>query len=235
MIKKTNNLKSNSETYIVIPAYNEESSISGAINDLKKHNYFKIIVVDDGSIDNTQKIARQAGTIVVRHPINLGQGAALRTGMDLALELGADIIVTFDADGQHLAKDINKLIKPITSNKVDITLGSRFLNHSSKIPLLKKILLKSGAILIFFMYGIMLTDTHNGLKAMSRTAAQKISINSRGMEHGSEIIEKIKLNRIKFKEIPVTIRYSKYSIKKGQRISNSLNIFIKMLTKWFIE
>lgn len=234
-MKRIDNMKNKPKIYIVIPAYNEENSISGVIKDLKKYNYHKIIVVDDGSTDNTLKIARQAGAIVVRHPINLGQGAALRTGMDLALELGADIIVTFDADGQHMAKDINKLIKPVTSKEVDVALGSRFMDHSSNTPWLKKVLLKIGIILIFFMYGIMLTDTHNGLKAMSRPAAQKISIESRGMEHASEIIGKIKVNRIKFKEIPVTIKYSKYSIKKGQRISNSLNIFIKMLTKWFMK
>jgi len=228
-------LKNKPKIYIVIPAYNEENTISGVIKDLKKHNYHNIIVVDDGSTDNTLKIARQAGTIVVRHPINLGQGAALRTGMDLALDLGVDLIVTFDADGQHMARDINKLIKPVISKEVDIALGSRFIDNSSNTPWLKKVLLKIGVILVFLMYGIMLSDTHNGLKAISRQAAQKISIESRGMEHASEIIGKIKVNRIKFREIPVTIRYSEYSIKKGQRISNSLNIFIKMLAKWFMK
>jgi len=234
-MKRIDNMKNKPKIYIVIPAYNEENSISGVIKDLKKHNYHNIIIVDDGSTDNTLKVARQTGVIVIKHPINLGQGAALRTGMDLALELGVDIIVTFDADGQHMAKDINKLIKPVISKEVDIALGSRFMDHSSNTPWLKKVLLKIGIILIFFMYGIMLTDTHNGLKAMNRQAAQKISIESRGMEHASEIIGKIKVNRIKFKEIPVTIRYSEYSIKKGQRIFNSLNIFFKMLTKWFMK
>ena len=234
-MKRIDNRKNKPKIYIVIPAYNEENSISGVIKDLKKHNYHNIIVVDDGSTDNTLKIARQAGAIIVRHPINLGQGAALRTGMDLALDLGVDLIVTFDADGQHMARDINKLIKPVISKEVDIALGSRFIDNSSNTPWLKKVLLKIGVILVFLMYGIMLSDTHNGLRAMNRQAAQKISIESRGMEHASEIIGKIKANKIKFREIPVTIRYSEYSIKKGQRISNSLNIFIKMLAKWFMK
>lgn len=228
-------MKNQPKIYIVIPAYNEENSIPSIIKDLKKQNYNKIIVVDDGSTDYTLKVARQAGAIVVRHPINLGQGAALRTGMDLALDFGADLIVTFDADGQHMARDINKLIQPVINNEVDIALGSRFLDNSSNTPRLKKVVLKMGVFLIFLMYGIMLSDTHNGLRAISRQAVQKISIESRGMEHASEIIGKIKVNRIKFREIPVTIKYSTYSIKKGQGISNSLNILFKMLAKWFMK
>lgn len=228
-------MKNKPKIYIVIPAYNEENSISSIIKDLKKHNYNKIIVVDDGSTDYTLKVARQVGAIVVRHPINLGQGAALRTGMDLALDFGADLVVTFDADGQHMAGDINKLIEPVINNEVDIALGSRFLDNSSNTPRLKKVVLKIGVFLIFLMYGIMLSDTHNGLRAISRQAVQKISIESRGMEHASEIIGKIKVNRIKFREIPVTIKYSTYSIKKGQGISNSLNILFKMLSKWFMK
>lgn len=228
-------MKKETKIYIVIPAYNEQSTILSVIKDLKKHHYFNIIVVDDGSTDNTSKFASKTGIIVIRHPINLGQGTALRSGMELALKLEADIIVTFDADRQHMAKDINKLIKPLVDNKADIVLGSRFLDHSSNTPWLKKIILKSGTILIFLMYGIILSDTHNGFKAMSSMAAQKISIKSSGMEHASEIIKNIKINKLRFIEVPVTIRYSKYSIQKGQRISNSLNIFFKMLIKWFID
>ncbi len=228
-------MKEETRIFIVIPAHNEEASISGVIKDLQKYNYNKIIIIDDGSTDNTLEVARRNGVTAVKHPINLGQGAALKTGISLALESDADIIVTFDADGQHQVQDLNKMIMPLTRGEADITLGSRFLDNGSNTPWLKKILLKSGVILIFFMYGIKLTDTHNGLRAMTRQAAQKISFKSRGMEHDSEIIEIIKINKIKFKEIPVTIRYTEYSIKKGQRISNSLDIFFKMLIKWFLE
>ncbi len=228
-------MKDNPEIYIVIPAYNEASQIPGIIGDLKKYNYGRIIIVDDGSDDNTLEVARKKGVLALKHPVNLGQGAALKTGMEYALESGAGIIVTFDADGQHLASDIGKMIEPVASGEADITLGSRFLDNSSNTPWLKKILLKGGVILVFLMYGIMLTDTHNGLRAMTSSAAKKISFKSRGMEHASEIIEKIRANRLRFKEIPVTIKYSKYSIKKGQRITNSLDIFFKMLIKWFIE
>ncbi len=221
--------------YIVVSAYNEENSISGVIGDLRKHNFNNIIVVDDGSTDDTNIVAKKDGTVVIKHPINLGQGAAVKTGIDYALLLGAEIIVTFDADGQHLAKDLDNLVKPLINNEVEVALGSRFLNNNSNVPWLKKIFLKGGTLLLFLMYGIMLTDTHNGFRALSRSAAEKIHIRSRGMEHASEILEEIKIKKIRYKEIPVTIKYSTYSISKGQRISNSLNIFFKMIKKWLIE
>jgi len=221
--------------YVVVPAYNEENSISGVIGDLRKHNFNNIIVVDDGSTDDTNIVAKKDGAVVIKHPINLGQGAAVKTGIDYALLLGAEIIVTFDADGQHLAKDLDNLVKPLINNEVEVALGSRFLNNNSNVPWLKKIFLKGGTLLLFLMYGIMLTDTHNGFRALSRSAAEKIHIRSRGMEHASEILEEIKIKKIRYKEIPVTIKYSTYSISKGQRISNSLNIFFKMLSKWFMD
>jgi len=221
--------------YVVVPAYNEENTISDVITNLKNNNYKNIIVIDDGSTDSTYKIAKENKTIVIKHPINLGAGAAVKTGTDYALSIGADIIIIFDADGQHMAKDINNLIKPIINKEVDVTLGSRFLDKKSNVPWLKKIFLKGGTLLLFLMYGIMLTDTHNGFRALSRSAAEKIHIRSRGMEHASEILEEIKIKKIRYKEIPVTIKYSTYSISKGQRISNSLNIFFKMLSKWFMD
>ncbi len=221
--------------YVVVPAYNEENTISDVITNLKNNNYKNIIVIDDGSTDSTYKIAKENKTIVIKHPINLGAGAAVKTGTDYALSIGADIIIIFDADGQHMAKDINNLIKPIINKEVDVTLGSRFLDKKSNVPLLKKIILKGGIVLVFLMYGILLTDAHNGLKALSRKAAERIIINARGWEYCSEIIEEIKIKKIKYKEIPVTIKYSSYSIKKGQKIYNSLNIFLKMIKKWLIE
>ena len=169
---------------------------------------------------------------LIKHPVNMGPGAAIKTGIDFALLKDADIIVTFDADGQHLAKDIYELAKPIITNKAEITLGNRFLNNSSKVPIFKKIILKAGALLMFLMYGILSSDSHNGLKAMSRSAASKIDIKSNGWEYCSEIIEEIMLKKIKYQEVPVTVKYSDYSIKKGQKIYNSFYIFSKMFVKW---
>ncbi len=218
--------------FVVIPAYNEEKSISYVIKDLKKSNYNNIIVVDDGSKDKTFDIAEREKVKVLKHIINLGQGAALKTAIDYAIDKGAEIIVTFDADGQHRVQDIGKMIKPVMKREFDIVLGSRFLKKNRNTPFIRKVFLKGGAIIIFLMYGIRLTDSHNGLRAMSRKAAQKIEITSNGMEHASEILEQIKKKRLKYKEVPVNIRYTDYSIKRGQSTLNSFKILFKMIIKW---
>ncbi len=221
--------------FIVIPAYNEEKTIRKVIKDLKKNGYGNIVVVDDNSRDNTSKVASDESTTVLKHIVNRGQGAALKTGIDYALKKDADIIVTFDADGQHRAEDIEKLIKPVKEGKVDICLGSRFLDKKSNVPFFKRIVLKCGIYVIRTMYGIKLTDVHNGLRAMSKKSAKKIEIKSNRMEHASEIIEEIKKKRLKYKEVPVNIRYTDYSKKKGQSSWNALRIFVKMLLKKLID
>jgi len=219
------------KVFVVIPAYNEEYIIEKVINELKSHGYSNIILVDDGSKDKTYNKASKKGIIVLKHIVNRGQGAALKTSIDYALKQGAEIIVTFDADGQHSVEDIKKLIEPVSRNKVDVTLGSRFLNkeEGSNIPFFRKVFLKGGAFIIFLMYGIKLTDSHNGLRAMSRKAAEKIELKSNRMEHASEIIEQIKKKKLRYKEIPVTIKYTEYSKMHGQSTWNAFKIFFKMI------
>ena len=220
---------------IIVPAYNEEKVIGKVIEDLKNHDYKNIIVIDDGSKDKTSLIAKQHRAIVLRHIINRGQGAALKTGIEYALSEGADIIITFDADGQHIAEDIEKLIKPIKEGKADIVLGSRFLKQNSKVPLLRKVFLKGGSLIFRILYRAKLTDSHNGLRAMSRKAAKKINITSDGMEHASEIVEEIVRNKLRYTEVPVSIQYTEYSIAHGQRTSNAFKILFKMTIKRFIK
>ena len=222
------------KTFIVIPAYNEEKSIGNVIKELKQNNYKNIVVVDDGSEDKTYEAAKKEGITVLKHILNRGQGAALKTAIDDALSNGADIIVTYDADGQHSVKDIKNMINPIKNKKVDITLGSRFLKKN-KTPFIRKLFLKGGAFVIFLMYGINLSDSHNGFRAMSRKAAEKIEIKSDGMEHASEILEEVKKKRLKYKEIPVTIEYTDYSTKRGQSTLNSFKILFKMIFKWLAK
>jgi len=217
------------EIYVVIPAYNEERIIKKVIDELKQAGYSNIIVVDDGSKDRTYDIVSKLDVISLKHVINRGQGAALKTGIDYALKKGAKIIVTFDADGQHSVDDIRKLIGPVAKNQVDIALGSRFLGRKSNIPFSRKVFLKAGAFLIFLMYGIKLTDSHNGIRAMSGKAAEKIEMTSNRMEHASEILEQIKEKKLRYMEIPVTIKYTDYSKLKGQSTMNAFRIFLKMV------
>jgi glycosyltransferase involved in cell wall biosynthesis len=219
------------KTYIVIPAYNEASSIGKVLASLIKGGYKSIVVVDDGSSDGTYRAASNHKVDVLRHPINRGQGAALKTGIDFALLKGAGLIVTFDADGQHQVKDIKSMIEPITQGKADITIGSRYLKKSQGIPLLKKLYQKIGAVIIFLMYGVKMTDSHNGLRALSRKAAGEIEIKCDKMDHASEIIDQIKKKRLRYKEVPVDILYTEYSMKHGQNYLNAFNIFLRMVFK----
>jgi len=218
--------------YIVIPAYNEAESIKKVIEGLLFSGYKNIVVVDDGSTDKTAEIVKRLSVVLVTHMTNMGPGAAVKTGIDVALLLNAEIIVVFDADGQHLSKDIKEIVRPIISGRVEVVLGNRFLKNSSAVPVFKKIILKAGAFLIFLMYGVLSSDSHNGLKALSRSAALRIDISSNGWEYCSEIIEEIVLKKIDYCEVPVTVKYTDYSIKKGQKIYNSFYIFSKMFLKW---
>lgn len=217
--------------FIVIPAYNEEKMIGKVIRELKENNYNNIIVVDDGSKDSTSKIVESLNTNIITHIINRGQGAALQTGTEYALRKGADIIVHFDADGQFKAEEIKNITQPIVNEEVEVTLGSRFLGTAVNIPHSKKITLKLGILFTYFFSGLKLTDTHNGFRALSRDAAQKILITQDKMAHASEIVDEIKKKKIKFKEIPVTVIYSEYSKKKGQSIFNSIKIAFNLIIK----
>lgn len=215
--------------YIVIAAYNEEKNVAKVVKNLQKNSYNNIIVVDDGSKDCTSKEAERAGATVLRHIINRGQGAALQTGITYALRQKADIIVTFDADGQHKATDIKRLIKPIEQKKVDVCLGSRFLKNTNNAPAMRKIILKAGALSMKIFYGLRLTDSHNGFRALSRKAAKKIYLKADGMEHASEIIEQIAEHKLKYKEIPNTITYTDETLANGQSNSNAIRIMTKMI------
>lgn len=222
--------------YIVIPAYNEAKKIGFVIQSLKEHGYNNILVVDDGSLDETKKVALESGAEVINHVINRGQGAALRTGIEFIREnYNPDVIVTFDADGQHKVEDIEYFVSPIINGEADITLGSRFLNNKSNIPPLRKFTLKLGVIFTNIISNINLTDTHNGFRALGKKAFNSIKITQRGMEHASEIIDEIKKNHLRYKEIPTEIIYSDYSKSKGQKTSDFIKLGIKFIIKKITE
>jgi polyprenyl-phospho-N-acetylgalactosaminyl synthase len=221
-----------SEVWIVIAAFNEEKSIVKVIEDLKSNNFSNIVVVDDGSKDSTFAKAENEGVHLLKHCINRGQGAALQTGIDFALSKEAGIIVTFDADGQHLASEIKDVVKPL-SEGFDVVLGSRFLKKNSNVPFFRKCVLKAGTLLCRFFYGLKLTDSHNGFRAFSRSAAESVRITADRMEHGSQILDEIARHNLSYKEVPVTIQYSDYSKNKGQSSLNAVRIFLKMMIDKF--
>lgn len=215
--------------WIVIAAYNEAHSIGHVVKELVKAGYKNVVVVDDGSTDDTYRVARQHTKHVLQHVINRGQGAALKTGIDYALQNNADIIVTFDADGQHRVEDIPRMIEPVKSGEVDVALGSRFLSKGTETPFFRKLVLKGGIIVVWLFYGIKLTDVHNGFRTFSRHAAEQIEITMDRMEHASEILSEIKRKNLSYVEVPVIIKYTEYSKQHGQSSLNALKIFYKML------
>ena len=218
-----------SRIWVVIAAFNEGAMIAEVIKGALV-SFKNIVVVDDGSKDNTVQSALAAGATVLKHPVNLGQGAALQTGIDYALQSGANIIITFDADGQHRVQDAVLLAQAIADDEADIACGSRFLAiRSDTMPYSKKVTLKLAAWFTRLTSGVPVTDAHNGLRALSNLAASKIRITQNRMAHASEIISEIKRYQLRFKEYPVEIIYTDYSIAKGQRISNSINILIDLL------
>ena len=220
------------KVYIVVPAYNEEEVIKKTISSLKNAGYHNIVVVDDCSSDETGHKATEAGATVLTHIINRGYGAALRTGIDYVRDYtDAEMVVTFDADGQHQAKDIKKFIDTLANNRYDIVLGSRFLGSTKNISIIRKLILKCGIIFTTIMSGIHLTDTHNGFRALNRKAMSRIKTCARGMEYASEIIDEIKRKKLRHTEVPVTIIYTDYSMEKGQSSFNALKIAAKILIK----
>lgn len=224
--KNKNNLMD--AIWIVIAAFNEGAVIADVIHDARK--IFKnIVVVDDCSEDETADLAFEAGAHVISHPINLGQGASLQTGIDYALSKNPIAVITFDADGQHRKEDALSMVKYLIENRFDIVCGSRFLGVESKtMPLKKMALLKVAAWFTKITTGIPVTDAHNGLRVFSYRAANLIRIRHNRMAHASEIISQVYEKQLKFSEYPVEILYSSYSIQKGQKMSNSINILLDL-------
>jgi len=218
--------------FIVIAAFNEAGRVGPAVREVRAR-YADVIVVDDGSTDATAAEAREAGAIVLSHVINRGQGAALQTGLEYALGHGAEAIVTFDADGQHRAEDIDTLLAPVRDRGFDVALGSRFLHRNPSIPPTRELTLRLGVIFTRWVSGIRVTDTHNGLRAFSRDAAARITIRQDRMAHASEILDTIARCRMRYCEVPTDVRYTTHSLRKGQRSSAAFRIALDfLLGRW---
>jgi glycosyltransferase involved in cell wall biosynthesis len=218
-----------SSVWVVVPAYNEQPTIQQVVFGLRRLCP-NIAVVDDGSTDLTAVRARAAGANVLRHPINLGQGASLQTGIDFALENGASHIVTFDADLQHRPEDVPLVLKALTETSAEFALGSRFLGKANNIDASRKLLLKAALLFTRLATGLRLTDVHNGMRAMTRRGASVLRIRQNRMAHASEILQQIAKSRLPYVEVPVTVEYTSYSKAKGQKLSNSVSIMLELFT-----
>lgn len=230
------------KTYIILPAYCESKVIKEVIASIKKEGFTNIIVVDDGSNDNTYEEAKSTGVITISHPINRGKGAATQTGIDAAKLLNADIIVTMDSDGQHDPKDIKKLIKPIVDQKADVVIGSRMLNNKD-MPQSRILMNKIANIVTYVFFGIMVSDSQSGLRAYSKKAYTSVYTYLDRYEFESEMLGQIKEANLKIKEVPIKVIYTDYSKSKykhmskfsAQGLTNGINMVIRLIENSLIK
>jgi glycosyltransferase involved in cell wall biosynthesis len=208
--------------------YNEATVVGSVIESLLP-TFPNVVCVDDGSTDGSQEVARKAGAVVVQHPVNLGQGAGLQTGIEYALQdPELDCIVTFDADGQHRVIDAQAMVARVLSGEADIVLGSRFLDDRTDVSRLKRLVLKTAAVQSKLATGMDLTDAHNGLRVLSASAASRIHLTQNRMAHASELVHQIAEMRLRWVEHPVEIIYTDYSKSKGQSLLNGVNILAEL-------
>lgn len=220
------------EVFVILPAYNEGRVLASTVWSLLPFGY-SVVVVDDGSTDGCGNALRGMAIHYLRHSVNLGQGAALMTGVEYALANGARYIVHFDADGQHPAECIENFLEPLRQGECDVVTGSRFLNSQDQllIPTARRMLLRLAVIVSGLLTRVWLTDAHNGFRAMTADAARKIPMLENGFAHATEFLDKVRGAKLHLREMPVAIRYTEHSIAKGQSGSNSVNILIEIVLR----
>ena len=220
----------NPSIFVIVPVYNEANILRQTTLPLVEAGY-TVVVVDDGSTDGSLATLNDLMVVRLRHASNLGQGAALETGMQYALRHHARAAVHFDADGQHNWRQIPDLVAPVLSGEADIALGSRFLRpeDAAGIPAFRRLVLRIGIIISGLFSGLWLTDTHNGFRALSPKALAEIHLRENGFTHATEILAQIARKKLRYVEVPASIQYSAYSCAKGQSVWNSLNIFFDLL------
>lgn len=223
--------QTHADTWLVVPMYNEGSVVGDVVRSAKTR-FPNIVCVDDGSIDGCVRYAAEAGAVVVRHPFNLGQGAALQTGISYVLEqTDGAYLVTFDADGQHQIDDVETMVEVAKTEGVAIVFGSRFLDTRTRPGLLKRLVLKAAVAFTNRTTGLRLTDAHNGLRVLRRDAAEQVNLTQDRMAHASEIVEQLGRTGLPWCEVPVHVLYTDYSKSKGQSLLNSVNILVDLLVK----
>lgn len=215
------------DTWLIIPCYNEGTVIQEVIESARA-TFPNIVAVNDGSPDDSAERIHAGGAHLVNHPVNLGQGAAIQTGIEYARQQpGAEYFVTFDADGQHQVKDVLKMVARLREEPLDIVVGTRFGRpraEDDQVPLIKRIVLRTVVMLSPTTRKLGLSDAHNGLRVFNRTVAEEMNIRMNGMSHASEIVSMIADRGWRVAEEPVDILYTEYSMSKGQSLINGVNI-----------
>jgi glycosyltransferase involved in cell wall biosynthesis len=225
-----------SQRIIVIPAYNEERTIAEVVSDATKFAD-RVIVVDDGSRDQTGPLAKQAGALVVRHAVNRGVGAAIGTGIEAAVKLGADAVVTMDADGQHRAEDAGRVFDRLAKGDVEFVMGSRMKkgDDPGHMPAVRVMLNTVGNLLTFLLFGVWVTDSQCGLRGLSHKAARTIELRTNGMESISEFIKEMKDKHWRHDEVAIKAIYTDYSMSKGQNFFLGVKVALKLIFRRFIR
>ena len=221
----------NDEVWLVVPLYNEARVIGDVVRTARVV-FPHIVCIDDGSTDNGAAEAAAAGAVVVRHPVNLGQGAALQTGFEYALSMpGMRWVVTFDADGQHQVQDVVAMLEKARSEGLDVVFGSRFLDERTQAGPLKRVVLQLAVAYTNLTTRTRLTDAHNGLRVISRPVVERIDITQNRMAHASELVAQIGAMDVRYGESPVHILYTDYSRSKGQSLWNAVNILVELILR----
>jgi polyprenyl-phospho-N-acetylgalactosaminyl synthase len=222
------------DLWVVVPAFEEAAVIGPVIRQIRAMCPH-VVVVDDGSTDATGQEALSAGAVVVRHVLNLGQGASVQTGIEYALSRGAAYIATFDADGQHHVEDMLQMLGVLRERDLDVVLGSRFLGHAEGMSAGRRVVLRAAVALTNVTTGVKLTDAHNGLRVMTADAARRVRIVQDQMAHASEFVAQIARLGLRLAEVPVTITYTDYSVRKGQRVTGSVRILSDLIIGWLLR
>jgi polyprenyl-phospho-N-acetylgalactosaminyl synthase len=219
------------DVWLVVPLYNEAQVIGDVVR-AARQTFPHVVCVDDGSVDDSAARAAAAGAVVVRHPVNLGQGAALQTGFEYALSVPTmRWVVTFDADGQHQVQDVVQMLDKARAEGLDAVFGSRFLDNRTEAGALKKLVLRMAVGYTNLTTHTRLTDAHNGLRLLSRDVVARIDITQNRMAHASELVQQIGAMDIRYAESPVHILYTDYSKAKGQSLWNAVNILAELILR----
>jgi len=223
---------------LILPALNEATVISGTLksikNSIKKLPVkTKIVVINDGSSDNTKKVAEKSQVKVLTHVINRGLGASLSTGLEYAKKIKADFAITMDSDGQHDPEDINNLLTPLLKNKADVVIGSRMLKKSKDMPLLRRLNNRAFNLLTLSLFGITTTDSLSGFRGFSKKAINNLRLKTERMEVSNEFFTEIKRHKLRFTEVPIKVIYTQYSLSKGVKPGNIFAIIFRLVLRLF--